>query len=954
MKLNQRKNDEEKVNETKSNISQNESHQPLNSELNQNINFRLLNSNKNNLFQKNQKQEEPHHQNKNTSQKQTNNSLQKRIPSNKEYKEDQKNQSSFSKENSNNNSSFQSSLISDKKSSHSKNKSSSIKSEEKKNNSKISKHSKKSKASNQKSSKVSNTNSSNLSSSSARKSKKSNSKKSNSNHSNSKKSGDESSKSEKSGSNSDESNSKSKSSSKSDSESGSESKSSKSSSESGSKSNSNQNTNKDEESLKEKKSNKNEDEKKTDNNGGGEETEEEEEDEFEEDNNKVENEEKEHRKLFKREKICDTDTEDEESENEKEIPWIILPDNPYKKIWDLLIAFLILYSAIITPYEIAFSDSNKVSWFEVLIDILLGIDIVLTFFSAYTDDEENLVKNHKKIIKKYLKSWFIIDIISVLPISYLFNPQGKYSGLTKISKLPKLYRLVKLTKLLRITKMSSKGNLNKVTKFFMEKLKINANVERLFFFVLTFLLMNHLCACFWYFMAKIEDFSPDSWVVRLGYIDSSNIELYIISFYWTLTTVTTVGYGDITAGTTIERIYNLFIMSFGVLLYSFAIGSLSSIVSTLDQKSEEMNQKLQILSSIKKEFNLEQNIYDKVRKVIKYDLSRNQKDKMVFLQELPNKLRIELSQIMHDKVIQNFYFFRDQPSDFFAYVAPLLKPVKFSQNDYLYKCQDMIDEMYFVAKGTVIFCLEKRYGEKEIREIKKNNNFGEIEMCLNEKLSFNIKIKSRNRELFVLKKNDFLRLSVNFKEFIESFLHKSLMKYLKFNEEKNKMMKEFDSLINADEGEEGEEENEDSEEEDEEGEEEEENENEEKALESIDEEGGSSSEGESENESENENGDDKDKSQNNEEEEGSDKDKNESKESGSEKDSKKDESGEKSKSNESDSSGSKSNSNSNSDKSNKKSESKQSESKDNNNANNNDEEDDSSYRAPDGQEIVIK
>ena len=215
---------------------------------------------------------------------------------------------------------------------------------------------------------------------------------------------------------------------------------------------------------------------------------------------------------------------------------------------------------------------------------------------------------------------------------------------------------------------------------------------------------------------------------------------------------------------------------------------------------------------------------------------------MVFLQELPNKLRIELSQIMHDKVIQNFYFFRDQPSDFFAYVAPLLKPVKFSKNDYLYKCQDMIDEMYFVAKGTVIFCLDKRYGEKEIREIKKNNNFGEIEMCLNEKLSFNIKIKSRNCELFVLKKNDFLRLSVNFKEFIESFLHKSLMKYLKFNEEKNQMIKEFDSLINGEEGSDDEEEGEDSEEE--EGEEEE-NEEGDKALESIDEVGGSSSEGES-------------------------------------------------------------------------------------------------------------
>jgi len=829
MKNNSKKNDEEKVNESKSNISQNESHQPLNSDLNQNINFRLLNQNHSNLFQKGKK-----HDSKN----QSSISSQKRIQSSKEYKEVQKDNSFVSK-NSHKESSFKSSLISDK------------------DNSKISQEEKNSKKNNTKKTNSKKSispknlnNSSNISGSSNRDSKKENSKNKDESKNKSKsksKSGSESG--SKSASNSDDDSDKSSNGSNSDSKSSkSGNKSSKSGSSSKSKSNSKNESvsNKNNENTKEEKKEENKENKE------GEESEEEEE-ESDDENNKIENDEKEHRKLFKREKICDTDTEDEESENEKEIPWIILPDNPYKKIWDLLIAFLILYSAIITPYEIAFSDNNHTSWFEILIDIFLAIDIVLTFFSAYTDEEENLVKNHKKIIKKYLKSWFIIDIISVLPLNNLFK-SGKYSGLTKISKLPKLYRLIKLTKLLRMTKMSSKGNLNRVTKFFMEKLKINANVERLFFFVLTFLLMNHLCACFWYFMAKIEDFSPDSWVVRLGYMDNSNVELYIISFYWTLTTVTTVGYGDITAGTTIERIYNLFIMSFGVLLYSFAIGSLSSIVSTLDQKSEEMNQKLQILSSIKKEFNLEQGIYDKVRKVIKYDLSRNQKDKMVFLQELPNKLRIELSQIMHDKVIQNFYFFRDQPSDFFAYVAPLLKPVKFSKNDYLYKCQDMIDEMYFVAKGTVIFCLDKRYGEKEIREIKKNNNFGEIEMCLNEKLSFNIKIKSRNCELFVLKKNDFLRLSVNFKEFIESFLHKSLMKYLKFNEEKNQMIKEFDSLING-EGDDDDEEGEDSEEEEDEEEgEEEENEEGDKALESIDEVGGSSSEGESGSEEEDEDG----------------------------------------------------------------------------------------------------
>lgn len=61
--------------------------------------------------------------------------------------------------------------------------------------------------------------------------------------------------------------------------------------------------------------------------------------------------------------------------------------------------------------------------------------------------------------------------------------------------------------------------------------------------------------------------------------------------------------------------------------------------------------------------------------------------------------------------------------------------------------------MYFVAKGTISFSLSKEYLEKEIKEVKKNNNFGEIEMCLNEKLTYNIKVKSRNCEMFVLKKN---------------------------------------------------------------------------------------------------------------------------------------------------------------------------------------------------------
>jgi hypothetical protein len=350
----------------------------------------------------------------------------------------------------------------------------------------------------------------------------------------------------------------------------------------------------------------------------------------------------------------------------------------------------------VLPYKIAFVDEDSQAdlVIEILFNVLLAFDMIINFFSAYVDNEDNIVKNRKRIVKSYLTSWFGVDLVSVLPLTYFTDSpaSGRLNTLARLTRIPKLYRLVRLTRLFRMIKILKKGNVGKITKFFLEKFKVNANVERLIYFILGFLLLNHLAACIWYFVAKLQDFAPECWVTRLGYIDAPNEEIYIVSFYWTLTTVTTVGYGDINAGTTPERIYNLFIMSFGVLMYSFAIGSLSSLVSTLDAKTAEMNQKLQILSSIKKEFNLDQEIYDKVRKVIKYDLSRNQKDKMNFLQELPNKLRIELSQIMHDKVIQKMYFFKGQPDDFIAYVAPLLKPVKFSQNDYLYKIGDMIDE----------------------------------------------------------------------------------------------------------------------------------------------------------------------------------------------------------------------------------------------------------------------
>ena len=260
-------------------------------------------------------------------------------------------------------------------------------------------------------------------------------------------------------------------------------------------------------------------------------------------------------------------------------------------------------------------------------------------------------------------------------------------------RIPRLYKLFRLTKLLRMIKViKSKGGSNRLTKYILDKFKLDSNIERFIIFIFLFLILNHLAACIWYLLAKFDDFSPNCWVTRLGYIDESPDNLYILSFYWTLTTVTTVGYGDISAGTTPERVYNLFIMSIGVLMYSFAIGSLTSIVASIDAKNAKVNERLQALYSIRYDFKISEDIYEKVRKLIKYGVTHDQNRQLKFLQVLPHKLRIELSQIIHENIIKKLNFFKDKPNEFLGFVAPFLKPIKFIQNEFIYRVDETLDE----------------------------------------------------------------------------------------------------------------------------------------------------------------------------------------------------------------------------------------------------------------------
>ncbi len=140
---------------------------------------------------------------------------------------------------------------------------------------------------------------------------------------------------------------------------------------------------------------------------------------------------------------------------------VINPIALWKTLWNMLILLLILFMGITVPYRIPFEDKTSEEWLQldIVFDFVFIVDLIFNLLTAYEDENGELIVKKSKIAMNYLKGWFLLDLMSSVPITLIQNYTGG-SGLEnvkllKLSRLPRLYRLLRLVKLTKLYKQNS-------------------------------------------------------------------------------------------------------------------------------------------------------------------------------------------------------------------------------------------------------------------------------------------------------------------------------------------------------------------------------------------------------------------------------------------------------------------------------------------------------------------
>ncbi len=365
-----------------------------------------------------------------------------------------------------------------------------------------------------------------------------------------------------------------------------------------------------------------------------------------------------------------------------------------KEIWDFIIVVLTILIAIELPLRLILDYTIWNILFESIITIFLVIDIIINF-NTETYSKGLIIKNRKQIANAYLRKSFILDLLATIPffLFYIIFP-----GIIIL----KWISILRLLKLLRLNSLFSKWR---------RRQAINPSILRLGFFFFWIILIAHWIACTWIYIAIYESLDI--------------IPTYIDSIYWCITTITTVGYGDISPITDMQKILTMMAMFLGVAVYGFVIGNVASLLSNIDTTKASFLKKMEDVNSYLTYKSVPRKIKQKVNDYYQY-LWHNRlvQSEKGLIADLPDSLKTEILLHVNKRLLDQVPYFKDTDKNFIGEIISHLQPMVFIPGEYIFKKGDVGNSMYFISSGSVNIL---SFDESSIlTTLKDGEYFGEI------------------------------------------------------------------------------------------------------------------------------------------------------------------------------------------------------------------------------------
>lgn len=388
-------------------------------------------------------------------------------------------------------------------------------------------------------------------------------------------------------------------------------------------------------------------------------------------------------------------------------------------LWQGLIFWAVTFTALEAPYSFVFQ--TKIHHWQLWVDGIISFMLFIDFMAQIL-----AIKKAKRPQVAMGTIFFLtIDFFNVFPFEIIAHGFALNRGL-------KFLYVLRLFRMIRIVKFYS----------FVGKLTVIPKWVKIQMMIVFSIIAIHWVTCGWIYIYPLP-------------AGKNPIDYYVLACYWAVTTLTTIGYGDITPSTTAGRIYTMGIMILGVGVYGVVIGNVASILQAADRFKEQAREKLSDLENFMKHYNIPPRLRETVFSYYSHLLGKRMSDNDVhIIADLPHALQQELQTYMNVALIRSIPIFSSCGESCLKDVARVLEQNYFSPGQTIINIGDIGHEMYIIAHGQVDVLAEENLILASLTE---GQFFGEMALLEETKRTANVQAHGYC-DLYKLKKEDFLTI----------------------------------------------------------------------------------------------------------------------------------------------------------------------------------------------------